>query len=255
MILEYPFLVRPWDIDQLDGLQLWLAAWKEQGYSDDDPVGTAKDFSGNGNDATQGTEAAKPTFKAAILNGLPVFRFDGSDDILEVLDFSYGLDGPTVFVVKTGTSTSGRYAFAHYETAGPPDQRSWSISHSGDEVNQVRVNVSADGDTTNAKNYSGSTNITAGSHILAFVFKADSLDLYVDGVDETEVKTSDGAVASLHNSTAKLTIGGFLSAGSGAAFWDADIAEVAMVDRALETSELQRVFDKLGERYGIGIAA
>lgn len=47
--------------------------------NDGDAVGTAKDFSGNGRDLTQGTAGKKPTFKTGILNSKAVYRFDGGD--------------------------------------------------------------------------------------------------------------------------------------------------------------------------------
>src|SRR5262249_53986102 len=48
-------------------LKLWLKAYGES-FSDGDPVGTATDFSGNSNNATQATAGRKPLFKTGIVN-------------------------------------------------------------------------------------------------------------------------------------------------------------------------------------------
>ncbi len=53
------------------GLKLWVKA-DSLALNDGDPVGTWADQSGNGNDLVQATAAKKPTYKANILNGLPV---------------------------------------------------------------------------------------------------------------------------------------------------------------------------------------
>lgn len=61
------------------GLRLWLKA-DALVLANNDPVTSWTDSSGLGNNATQATVAKKPTFKTAIVNGLPVVRFDGTDD-------------------------------------------------------------------------------------------------------------------------------------------------------------------------------
>ena len=214
-------------------------------------MGTWSDLSGNGRDATQATAAKKPTYKTGILNGRPVVRFDGTDDYLDVPDFAYTLTGLTVAVVTTGTNTQGRWPFAHYEVNG--DQRSWGISHSSESLNKLKVNISADGTTTNLKNYAGSTNINTGSHIMAFIFQTDTLALCVDGATETPVKHQDSTVNSLHDSTGNLTVGAMLNT-TAVNFWDADIAEVVMYDRALSAAERRRVEKYLGMKYGVVVS-
>lgn len=65
----------------LTGLTLWLKA-DALGLSNNDPVASWTDSSGNANHATQGTAGSRPVFKTGILNGLPVVRFDAADDAL-----------------------------------------------------------------------------------------------------------------------------------------------------------------------------
>lgn len=50
--------------------------------ADNDPVATWYDQSGNGSNASQATSGSRPLLKTSVVNGLPVVRYDGSDDCL-----------------------------------------------------------------------------------------------------------------------------------------------------------------------------
>lgn len=101
------------------GLQLWLKADAIGGLSDTDPVATWNDSSGVGNNATQGTAGLRPTYRTNQINGLPVVRFDGSDDRLVVptTGFPTGDAGLTVMTVYK-VSTAGGVVFAYGEALG-----------------------------------------------------------------------------------------------------------------------------------------
>ena len=66
----------------------WWSADEISGLEDGDPVGTWSDRSGQGNDLTQATAAKRPTYQTNEQNGLPVVRFDGTDDILGPASFT-----------------------------------------------------------------------------------------------------------------------------------------------------------------------
>lgn len=71
--------------------------------SDADPVGAWMDASGNGRHLLQATAGSRPTVKLAIKNGLPVIRFDGTDDWLKAAPFT--LNQPvTAFMVFNWTT-------------------------------------------------------------------------------------------------------------------------------------------------------
>lgn len=63
-------------------------------------IDTWEDQSGNGNDVTQGTDASRPTYNTAVVNGQPVLSFDGGDQ-LNNTTFSgmAGKNGGSVFSV------------------------------------------------------------------------------------------------------------------------------------------------------------
>ena len=58
----------------------WSEARHESGYSNTDPVGTATDVSGAGNNWTQATAGKKPLFLTNVLNGHPVYDFDAASE-------------------------------------------------------------------------------------------------------------------------------------------------------------------------------
>jgi hypothetical protein len=68
----------PFSPTDITGCELWCAAYKLTGLADGDPVSTFTDQSGTGDAASTGSN--RPTYKTGIVNGLPVCRFDGSDD-------------------------------------------------------------------------------------------------------------------------------------------------------------------------------
>lgn len=83
-----------WFPTDLPNLGLWLAADALTGLADGAPVATWPDASGLGHNATQATAGKRPTFRAAVLNGLPVVRFDVTDDALigsAVFDVQYSI--------------------------------------------------------------------------------------------------------------------------------------------------------------------
>ena len=96
-----------WLPSNLSGLQVWYAADKITGLSDDDLVALWSDLSGNGVDAVQAGDAAKPTYKTNIQNGLPAVRFDGTTDQL-LASYSTYLSSFSVFAVIAPTGATYR---------------------------------------------------------------------------------------------------------------------------------------------------
>ncbi len=59
----------------------WVDA-NSMNLSNGNSVSVFEDISGNGNDFTQLSSAAQPTFVTSVVNGLPALSFDGDDDVL-----------------------------------------------------------------------------------------------------------------------------------------------------------------------------
>lgn len=97
--------------DSIAGLSFWADASQITGLVDGDPVATWPDLSGNSRDATQSTSSARPTYRTAQANGLPVVRFDGVDDYLALAAYEpLAVDGSAVSVFAVAKPTvTGRH--------------------------------------------------------------------------------------------------------------------------------------------------
>jgi hypothetical protein len=75
--------------------------WKADALSlsDNDPVSSWTDSSGNARHLTQGTGSIQPTYKTNIVGGLPAVRFDGTGDVLLVPNFMSGFSAAEAFLV------------------------------------------------------------------------------------------------------------------------------------------------------------
>lgn len=96
--------------DDVAGLHIWLKADAITGLSDNDPVATWSDSSGNANDATQASAPNRPIYKTGIVNSLPVVRFDGAADVLELGNLSALTEGEVFIVIKIDTDPPGSSA-------------------------------------------------------------------------------------------------------------------------------------------------
>jgi hypothetical protein len=94
------------DPNEITGLARWFKADAITGKNDGDSVSQWDDSSGNAGHATQGTGANQPTYQTNELNGLPVLRFDGTNDFLGLSAISSSAQ--TVFVVaKQASAVAG----------------------------------------------------------------------------------------------------------------------------------------------------
>lgn len=159
-----------------------LSAWNDQ--------------SGSGANLAQGTGGKQPLYKAAIQNGLPIVRFDGTDDDMAATIAS--LSQPiTVFAVVK--ASNGRYV--------------------GANSGAVRVGAQP------APNVFAGSTLTGGASLATGFFVVTTL---INGasslirVDRTQVAT--GAAGAGNMGTA-LSIG---QDGAGAAFFAGDLGEVAI---------------------------
>ncbi len=84
---------RAFSPSDIAGLAGWWKADAISGLADGDPVASWLDSSGNGRTFSQATAAKKPTFKTGIVNGMPVVRFDGVDDLLKQAAFGLAAGG------------------------------------------------------------------------------------------------------------------------------------------------------------------
>lgn len=196
------------------------------GLSDDDPVSTWADQSGNGNDFTQGTGTSQPLYKVNILNSLPAVRFDNTDDgMISNMNVTGAF---SIFFVYSSQATSGFHRALQGETAnwlfGP-----YSGKHQiyrGDSFGLFMVGP----------------NVSAGTPVLVTIIRdgTGSIDFRVDQTD---------IVNAFAEAPGELVLGG-----AGGAFvepMNGDVFELVVYDAALSDTDRDDVEDYLATKWGL----
>lgn len=210
---------------QIAGLQLWLDASVIAG-SNNDPVMTWLDQSGQGHNASQSNPAFQPVLKTNIVNSKPVVRFDAAST--QFLEITYAQPRPqSLFMVyQTDPANIGRTT-AGTTTAGAEN---WLFGSHSSGVRWWFAN--------------GAVGAASGSfstfYCLSGIGTALDSTLYSNGVQ-------------LANSAAIGVWGAVLNLGGagGAENFTGDIAELIIYDTALSAADQQRVEAYLMSKYGL----
>lgn len=237
----------PFSPPDLANLKAW---WKASSLvlSDGDPVATWTDSSGNGFDVTQGTAGFRPTYQTAELNGKPVVRFDGSDDVLRKT-MTGNLFAPTddatfFFVAKSSATGDSGGLVAQDEGPGPTQK--WFVRLNSTEKLEWHVRENPSGD------FIFSVATTAVSVGVFFAYA-----LAISGATQTwhrngiiDGSDTDATPVDFPTLTEDLTVG--LSEIAGLlGFWNGDIAEIIIYNRALTAQERNQVGNYLESEYGL----
>ncbi|MBN2015395.1 response regulator [Candidatus Dojkabacteria bacterium] len=214
------YTTTPSNPDVVSGLGLWLKADAISGLSDGDYVVTWNDSSGNGNDAVQtDTDGFQAIYKANVINGNPVVRFDGLKDYYSFNEID---DIRTVFWVfkeDPAASNSYRCALGHsatYDFLRGANRYWWN--------NASSVNVKYGYLRTNRQTINGlSTTIPTDFSINSLVTLGNA---------EADQLTTDRWVVESRG-------------------WHGDIAEVIIYNRELSTTERRQVETYLDNKYNI----
>ena len=212
-------------------------------------VATWFDLSGNQRHATQGTLAKKPLYKVNIINGKPVVRGDGVDDIL--VSSAITLAACTVMVVAqpvTLDSTNADRPLVDIRT-GTVDDIFFSMT--ANSIGNTRWHFS---------DYDG-----AATHgIYNDAATAGAFAAGVPGIYTGIVNTAGTSWAAYKNgallataSNGRAPLGSYTptlfqsSSGGGSA--NCDLAEVILYTRDLSAYERRRVERYLSRKYGIAV--
>jgi hypothetical protein len=228
----------------ITGLQLWLKADAITGLSNNDPVTTWGDESGNNRDATQSTSGAKPLYKTGIQNSLPGVLFDGTDD--------YMLANWT----HTGSNLS--VFFVGQRVAAPADHENWITCRdsiqANDFTNVESVIIAYEGGTGGVlqdfRDGTKSSHTHPGNSVTflyAVVYDGSNNNSYLDGV------------ASVNNPVASTGSFGFeevylmarYESFSPSRFSNGYLFEVVAYDTALGTSDRQDVENYLTTKWNV----
>ncbi len=236
----------------LSGLKLWLKA-DQLSLSDNDPVSTWADQSGNSNDVTASL-TVRPTYKANIQNGKAVVRFDGSNDVMNKSSFTAldGLTGITIFlVVKQATLATNQVFLSKwdYQTQGTFAWQTGSSS-SSEEVSYWAPTCNAAG---NENVVSSSAGITAAFNLLELVYDGSLTNSnrvkYYKNTSALSTSTNNTIPTSTITCTADLRIGSF--GGSLTRYFNGDFAEILIYNSALSGADRAKVEAYLNARWAI----
>lgn len=240
----------------IPGLKFWVAS-DDLVLSDNDPVTTWVDKSGNGNDASQSTAGFKPLYKTNIQNGKPIVRFDGTDDQLEISDTSIvgGETGLSIFIIiKEATPQIDKAFFCKwdYQTQGCfAMQTSFASS---DEFMLFTATSLTDGG--NNRINTTDANLTSQFYLLEAIYdgtqatSSDRIKLYKNATPPS-VNTANGnsLPTSLLSCSATLKIGQF--GGTLDRNYDGDIGEILMYNSALSAENRGKVESYLNARWAL----
>jgi hypothetical protein len=231
---------------------LWLDATRIN-QANNTAVATWADQSGNGYDATQSTTAARPTFIASGLNGLPVVRFDGTDDHLGLSGGALGLfknvAGATIFIaVKYSATAVNASSFFASNGTSATIARIQIRTTTTPRYQVTARRLDADSSQNVGSNQATSTTNFV-IHSAFFNYQNTLMQQYINGTLDGE--KTDFQTAGNTSNTDSLAI--FLGRVS-ATYLTGDIAEIIVYNRALNTSELAQVHRYLSRKWGIALA-
>lgn len=252
------------------GAVLWFDASKITGLNDGDAVGTWNDSSGNGYDATQATADNKPIYKTNIINGYPVVRFDGSNDVLTIS----GSASVAALKLLHSATSSALFAVCKIGTSESPEAFYGLIGNNADASTAIGFDV-AYNDASTAENtirdkvtYGTSgqavySNISANNafspntfHLLWMLRDPDNATaslrskMYVDmiGGTPTTANPSTG-VASTNDATYDIDVGAI---GNSQYPMAGDIAEIIIYNSELTAPKIAAVYGYLANKYALG---
>jgi hypothetical protein len=230
----------------------WIAARKETAYADNDSVATATDWSASAINASNSTNASKPTYKTAIVNSQAVFRADGVNDVL--VPSSNPLSGKsaaTICIVfkdnsdpPSGTGVTGDPA------GGPMSGFGSDAAATGDHMPWVDGNVYCGLASTARKSAGNPSTSLASWTLMTIVSAANDYRIYINGqLFYSTVTNTFGAAASM---TRVALLTSYDSTG-GYYPYAGDLAEIVIWDSALGTAAREGAEDALGAIYGMTI--
>lgn len=221
----------------LSGLVLWLKA-DSLALADGTAVSLWQDYSGLSNNAIQATGANQPLLKTAILNGLPILRFDGVNDTLTIAA-TLITGGFSVFIVrKSAVSPSSAVALAMKVGTGIAAGHFLCFVSAGQEQWAFRGNAGPIWNWSVAP--AGVWNI---------------VDLQWDGAGFT----APNYRVFLNGSPQGITVGAHGGTGNtsdvslSTNLWNGDIAEIVVYSRKITSTERSNVRNWLSAKWGITV--
>lgn len=223
------------------GPALWLKA-DSLSLSDTDPVSTWEDSFGS-NDATSVT-TERPTFQTNEINSLPVVRFDGVNDWMQVADVAaleMDTDSTVFLVVNLTTGYAGPTAFIAKDSAAASAGAYFYYADNLGKLGVDRPFIEAGVVST------GGISLSTYYLVCAKV-SSTTVSHYLDGTANGTDTLATGTATSQ-----PLRIGAF-SAGSLSGFNLMDVAEIIIYNSALSDGNRDIIEAYIAAKYALTIA-
>ena len=222
------------------GLALWLDSNEIAGLSDNDPIETWPDLSGNGFDFVQLDSAKQPVFRTGIANGHPIARFDGTNDVMN--------HAANAQVVNASTGAWTAFAVALRDTTGSAVQGIVTGDpSSGNRIAQfLRYNSAIPQSIVWAGSVTDSAATATGNQ-----FNVEEAVRTTTTVERLVNGATNGTTAAVSPVTTAGPLGLGVATLTPTGFWRGDIAEVLIYDRVLTSTERDDVRAYLTTKWGI----
>jgi hypothetical protein len=232
---------------QVGGLRLWLDATDPAGNgtqpANASSVSSWVDKSGNGNTVTQATGANQPTYRTNVLNGKPVVRFDGVNDLMGKSSASSLGTTVTMFVVgTTNGNASTRGTFFDYSTGAATNTGANIVQR--DAGPDMTVGFF---DGTLDQFSSGAIALPYTAVMYCYNTGSDGF-LFLNGT-----QAATGATGNISGAPNAYTIGSLFN-GVASWFLNGDVAEVIFYNGNISTAQKLLVNRYLGNKWGIAVA-
>ncbi len=194
------------------------------------------DCSGNGNNATQSTDANQPTFVSNSMNGNPVIRFDGNSSKLTLpVSSNLGIQSNPyeMFMVAKSSSSNTQFLIA----GGANEQFEYHLNGGTQGARFIPIT------STYLDEGSSGTYTDGNAHVFSERASSGGGAIRVDGNDGV---TSSANILSSNSGALQLGV-----RSDGTNYFNGDIAEVILYNTVLSSSDRNTVEQYLASRYNI----
>jgi len=227
----------------VSGMAVWYDATDAAtfSYSSSNIISQWADKSGNSRNATQGTTSAQPTRESNVINGLPVVRFDGSNDFLSFTNIFNGDTSFTMFwVLRPRNVSSGTYQ-PSFSSLTSPDADDGALHY----INPSSQGASYPFQTKSWQTYDNTNTYVANtSYLMEFIADGSVFKVFRNGTQESTNKNVGSAPAYVQTNIANQNNPG----GRFAAF---DFGEILIYTTALSGADVTANRAYLNAKWGL----
>lgn len=258
-----PAVVNPFaDPDTVTGLVLRLRAsdevYKDAGITlseDGDIVGQWIDITANVKEFSQTTTAKKPILQTDEINGKPIVRFDGVDDLLKLPEEYLTSTSGSIFIVyKLNTSVKSAQRLLSSSDEPTANYKQWITGY--DSVSSPKFGLlhrEAGGANTVIEQTTGQVSETGGTNLIAVESSGIAYGLRLNGADEgvSVVLGDDDGDWFGDTSLRDHVMIGANDAGGESSHFKGDIAEILVYDNKVSSGDRDIIEGYLGFEYGV----